>query len=181
MHGLSSVSSAAGVLFHVLKEWGKCTVITSSPCSEMDTFGCMHNITCFAMHSMTAISSGLLIDVISVSYFASACMFPNHILCMCRQVMFDGVHADIIHSSQPQAQRNAAVDNFRAGNTWLLIATDLVGRGMDFLGIHTVINYDFPQSTTDYIHRVGRTGRAGRTGIASVLCVHARHRLDNSH
>lgn len=84
--------------------------------------------------------------------------------CNRRQVMYDGVHADIIHSSQPQAQRNAAVDKFRAGATWLLIATDLVGRGMDFLGIHTVINYDFPQSTTDYIHRVGRTGRAGRSG-----------------
>ena len=85
--------------------------------------------------------------------------------------MFDGVHADVIHSSQPQAVRNAAVDKFRSGDTWLLIATDLVGRGMDFLGVHTVINYDFPQSTTDYIHRVGRTGRAGRTGsLSSPLC-----------
>lgn len=81
-----------------------------------------------------------------------------------RQVMFDGVHADVIHSAQPQSVRNAAVDKFRSGATWLLIATDLVGRGMDFLGVQTVINYDFPQSTTDYIHRVGRTGRAGRSG-----------------
>ncbi|KAL3162808.1 hypothetical protein ABBQ32_009266 [Trebouxia sp. C0010 RCD-2024] len=83
-----------------------------------------------------------------------------------RQVMFDGVHADVIHSSQPQSVRNAAVDKFRSGATWLLLATDLVGRGMDFLGVQTVINYDFPQSTTDYIHRVGRTGRAGRSGEA---------------
>ncbi|KAL3161101.1 hypothetical protein ABBQ38_009483 [Trebouxia sp. C0009 RCD-2024] len=83
-----------------------------------------------------------------------------------RQVMFDGVHADVIHSSQPQSVRNAAVDKFRSGATWLLIATNLVGRGMDFLGVQTVINYDFPQSTTDYIHRVGRTGRAGRSGEA---------------
>lgn len=79
--------------------------------------------------------------------------------------MFDGVHADVIHSSQPQSLRNAAVDKFRSGASWLLIATDVVGRGMDFLGVHTVINYDFPQSTTDYIHRVGRTGRAGRSGV----------------
>lgn len=82
----------------------------------------------------------------------------------CRQVMYDGVHADVIHSSQPQSVRNAAVDRFRSGASWLLVATDLVGRGMDFLGVHTVINYDIPQSTTDYIHRVGRTGRAGRSG-----------------
>ncbi|DBA94458.1 TPA: RNA-dependent ATPase rok1 [Trebouxia sp. C0004] len=83
-----------------------------------------------------------------------------------RQVMYDGVHADVIHSSQPQSVRNAAVDRFRSGASWLLVATDLVGRGMDFLGVHTVINYDFPQSTIDYIHRVGRTGRAGRSGEA---------------
>ena len=87
--------------------------------------------------------------------------------------MFDGVHADVIHSSQPQSLRNAAVDKFRSGATWLLIATDVVGRGMDFLGVHTVINYDFPQSTTDYIHRVGRTGRGGRSGVTCCisLCI----------
>ena len=83
---------------------------------------------------------------------------------LCRQVMYDGVQADVIHSAQPQSVRNAAVDRFRSGASWLLVATDLVGRGMDFLGVHTVINYDIPQSTTDYIHRVGRTGRAGRSG-----------------
>ncbi|DBA84948.1 TPA: hypothetical protein ACH3X2_005689 [Trebouxia sp. C0005] len=87
-----------------------------------------------------------------------------------RQVMYDGVHADVIHSSQPQSVRNAAVDRFRSGASWLLVATDLVGRGMDFLGVHTVINYDFPQSTTDYIHRVGRTGRAGRSGKTHACC-----------
>ncbi|KAK9817077.1 hypothetical protein WJX72_009194 [[Myrmecia] bisecta] len=83
-----------------------------------------------------------------------------------RELMFEGVHADSIHADQGQAARQAAVDNFRSGKTWLLIATDLVGRGMDFLGVNSVINYDFPQTTTDYIHRVGRTGRAGRTGEA---------------
>ena len=50
------------------------------------------------------------------------------------------------------------------GRTWVLVATDLIGRGMDFLGVNTVVNFDFPNSTTDYIHRVGRTGRAGRSG-----------------
>lgn len=113
---------------------------------------------------MLQTSSGLATVTACV---ASHCIVTDHVLQTCRQVMYDGVHADMIHSSQPQAERNAAVDKFRAGVTWLLIATDLVGRGMDFLGIQTVINYDFPQSTTDYIHRVGRTGRAGRTGTAA--------------
>ena len=49
---------------------------------------------------------------------------------------------------------------------WVLIATELVARGMDFKGVSLVINYDFPQSTTSYIHRIGRTGRAGRAGKA---------------
>lgn len=48
----------------------------------------------------------------------------------------------------------------------MLIATDLMGRGIDFEGVNLVINYDFPQSVQSYIHRVGRTGRAGRIGEA---------------
>ena len=46
----------------------------------------------------------------------------------------------------------------------MLVATDLIGRGMDFIGVNTVVNYDFPHNATDYVHRVGRTGRAGKTG-----------------
>eukprot|EP00198_Chlamydomonas_reinhardtii_P008439 XP_001697776.1 predicted protein [Chlamydomonas reinhardtii] len=82
-----------------------------------------------------------------------------------RELLYDGVHVDSITAGQPQAARNAAIDNFRAGKTWVLIATDLIGRGMDFVGINTVINYDFPRTTADYVHRIGRTGRAGHTGF----------------
>jgi len=49
---------------------------------------------------------------------------------------------------------------------WILIATELMARGMDFKGINLVINYDFPQTVQSYIHRIGRTGRAGRPGAA---------------
>lgn len=52
-------------------------------------------------------------------------------------------------------QREDAVDNFRAGKTWVLIATDVIARGMDFKGINCVINYDFPESAAAYIHRIG--------------------------
>lgn len=52
-------------------------------------------------------------------------------------------------------QRENAVDNFRAGKTWVLIATDVVARGMDFKGINCVINYDFPDSAAAYVHRIG--------------------------
>ncbi|KAL6782633.1 hypothetical protein ACKKBG_A07535 [Auxenochlorella protothecoides x Auxenochlorella symbiontica] len=83
-----------------------------------------------------------------------------------RELRFDGVHVDCIHSDQSDAARGAAIASFRRGSTWVLIATDLLGRGMDFPGVNTVVNYDCPRSTTDYVHRVGRTGRAGRAGSA---------------
>jgi ATP-dependent RNA helicase DDX52/ROK1 len=90
-----------------------------------------------------------------------------------RQLHRDLVHegggrlrVDSITADQPNAARRAAVENFRLGRTWVLVATDLVGRGMDFVGVNTVISYDFPRSGPDYVHRVGRTGRAGRKGCA---------------
>lgn len=53
-------------------------------------------------------------------------------------------------------QRETAVDNFRSGKTWVLIATDVIARGMDFKGVNCVINYDFPDSMAAYIHRIGK-------------------------
>lgn len=53
-------------------------------------------------------------------------------------------------------QRDNAVDEFRAGKTWVLIATDVIARGMDFKGVNCVINYDFPDSASTYIHRIGK-------------------------
>nr|CAD1833659.1 unnamed protein product [Ananas comosus var. bracteatus] len=83
-----------------------------------------------------------------------------------KELAFDDIKADVIHADLTQQQREDAVDNFRAGNTWVLIATDVISRGMDFKGVNCVINYDFPESAAAYIHRIGRSGRAGRTGEA---------------
>lgn len=77
-----------------------------------------------------------------------------------------GDKLDVIHSDRPQKERNAAVNKFRTGTTWVLIATDLLCRGIDVIGVRSVINFDFPQTPISYIHRVGRTGRAGMTGKA---------------
>jgi len=83
-----------------------------------------------------------------------------------RELVYDGLNVDVIHSGRTQAQRDQVVQKFRNGKVWILIATDLMARGMDFKGVNLVINYDFPQSVTSYIHRIGRTGRAGRSGEA---------------
>ncbi|KAI8828663.1 putative ROK1-ATP-dependent RNA helicase, partial [Chytriomyces cf. hyalinus JEL632] len=82
------------------------------------------------------------------------------------ELVYDGINVDVIHSERTKAQRDAVIQSFRSGKTWVLIATDLMSRGIDFKGVSMVINYDFPQTVQSYIHRIGRTGRAGREGAA---------------
>lgn len=86
-----------------------------------------------------------------------------------RELVFDGVHVDAIHGDRTAAARTSAITRFRAGKIWVLIATDLLSRGLDFLHVNTVINYDMPSSPTGYVHRIGRTGRNGRNGRAITL------------
>ncbi|KNC83226.1 hypothetical protein SARC_04507 [Sphaeroforma arctica JP610] len=83
-----------------------------------------------------------------------------------RELIYDGINVDVIHAERTQLQRENVIKKFRLGEIWVLIATNILGRGIDFKGVNLVVNYDFPQSTADYIHRIGRTGRAGRQGKA---------------
>lgn len=89
------------------------------------------------------------------------------------ELLYDGIHVDVIHAGRSKAARNNAVAKFRRGDTWVLIATDLVARGVDFKSINMVINYDLPVSGISYVHRIGRTGRAGRKGTAITLFTEA--------
>jgi ATP-dependent RNA helicase DDX52/ROK1 len=83
------------------------------------------------------------------------------------ELLFDQTYQiDYIHGKRSDAQTKVAVQNFRLGKTWALICTDVMARGLDFLGVSCVINYDFPVSMISYVHRIGRTGRAGREGEA---------------
>ena len=71
-----------------------------------------------------------------------------------------------IHGDLQQSERDKVMAQFRAGSLKYLVATDVVGRGIDVSGISHIINYDVPKFCDDYVHRVGRTGRMGREGIA---------------
>ena len=82
------------------------------------------------------------------------------------ELIYDGINVDVIHADRTQLQRDNIVKGFRAGKIWVLICTELMGRGIDFKGVNLVINYDFPNSAISYIHRIGRTGRAGHRGKA---------------
>jgi ATP-dependent RNA helicase DeaD len=73
---------------------------------------------------------------------------------------------DCIHGDLAQSARDRVMQGFRDGTVRLLVATDVVGRGIDVSGISHIINYDIPQFCDDYVHRVGRTGRMGREGVA---------------
>lgn len=71
------------------------------------------------------------------------------------ELVYDGINVDVIHSERTKAQRDRVVEGFRAGKIWILIATELMARGLDFKGVNLVINYDFPQTVQSYIHRIG--------------------------
>ncbi len=71
-----------------------------------------------------------------------------------------------IHGDLQQTVRDRVMSQFREGAVQYLVATDVVGRGIDVSGVSHIINYDMPQFCDDYVHRVGRTGRMGREGVA---------------
>jgi ATP-dependent RNA helicase DeaD len=71
-----------------------------------------------------------------------------------------------IHGDLAQSARDRAMSSFREGKVKILVATDVVGRGIDVSAISHIFNYDIPQFCDDYVHRVGRTGRMGREGVA---------------
>jgi ATP-dependent RNA helicase RhlE len=75
----------------------------------------------------------------------------------------------VLHSNRSQNERLEALEGFRNGKYELMVATDIASRGIDVAGISHVINYDVPQHTEDYVHRIGRTGRAQAVGDAFTL------------
>jgi ATP-dependent RNA helicase RhlE len=79
------------------------------------------------------------------------------------------ISADAIHGDKSQKDRLVALEAFKAGNTKVLVATDVAARGLDISDLPMVINYEIPNVAEDYVHRIGRTGRAGATGIAISL------------
>ncbi|XP_008290726.1 putative ATP-dependent RNA helicase DDX52 [Stegastes partitus] len=82
------------------------------------------------------------------------------------ELVYEGINVDVIHADRTQQQRDNVVNSFRSGKIWVLICTALLARGIDFKGVNLVLNYDFPTSAVEYIHRIGRTGRAGHQGKA---------------
>ncbi len=83
-----------------------------------------------------------------------------------RHLENEGINATAMHADKTQGQRVKALEDFKAGNVRVLVATDIAQRGLDISGISHVVNYDVPQQAEDYVHRIGRTGRAAAEGDA---------------
>ena len=101
---------------------------------------------------------------------------PERVLVFCRtksrvdsiykNLKAAGLKVDVMHADRPQKARARALERFRSGAIQVLVATDVMSRGIDIQGIDAVINFDVPLDPEDYVHRIGRTGRAGATGQA---------------
>ena len=101
---------------------------------------------------------------------------PERVLVFCRtksrvdsiykNLKAAGLKVDVMHADRPQKARARALERFRSGAIQVLVATDVMSRGIDIRGIDAVINFDVPLDPEDYVHRIGRTGRAGAAGQA---------------
>jgi len=97
---------------------------------------------------------------------------------LAQQLVDDGISADAIHGNKSQPARMKALRAFKSGAVNVLVATDIVARGVDIDQLPHVVNFELPPVPEDYVHRIGRTGRAGKEGSAcSLVCVDERHLL----
>ena len=80
-----------------------------------------------------------------------------------------GHDTEVIHGDRSQSQRTAALKGFSSGKHRILVATDVAARGIDVKDIAHVVNYDLPNASDDFVHRIGRTGRAGKKGVATTF------------
>lgn len=92
---------------------------------------------------------------------------------------FFGLKSAEVHGNLNQRQRMESVEKFQAGDVDFLLATDLLGRGLDIYNVQCVINFSFPNEESRYVHRVGRTARAGNSGVAITLCDESEKKQTN--
>lgn len=98
--------------------------------------------------------------------FTSSTRIADHLV---EKLKKNKIPATAIHGQKSQGARSTNLKNFKEGETQILVATDLIGRGIHIKSLDFVINYELPRSPLDYVHRIGRTGRANESGTAITL------------
>jgi translation initiation factor 4A len=110
-----------------------------------------------------------LIDIYSNISIQQSIIFVNRkdkVDYICGKMKDNGFTVSCIYGTMSQLERDTIMDDFRKGSTRVLIATDLLARGIDVQSVSMVFNYDLPNNKENYIHRIGRSGRYGRKGVA---------------
>jgi ATP-dependent RNA helicase RhlE len=127
-------------------------------------------------HALYPVSQGsktpLLIELLKRTDTGSVLIFTrtkHRAQKVAQQVEHEGFKVTSLHGNRSQGQRQTALKGFRDRRYQIMVATDIAARGIDVENISHVINYDMPDTTDAYIHRIGRTGRAERTGDAFTL------------
>jgi len=97
-----------------------------------------------------------------------------------QQLERDGISASALHGNKSQGARTRSLADFKQGDVRVLVATDIAARGLDIDQLPQVVNFELPNVSEDYVHRIGRTGRADRQGTAiSLVCIDERELLNN--
>ncbi|MDP5212300.1 DEAD/DEAH box helicase [Pseudoalteromonas tunicata] len=114
----------------------------------------------------------LLAHLITEHKWRQALIFvnaKNHCEHLAQKLEKRGISAKVFHGDKGQSARTRVLEEFKAGEIDILIATDIAARGLDIEKLPVVINYNLPRSPADYMHRIGRSGRAGEVGLALSL------------
>lgn len=116
--------------------------------------------------------TGLIIKLISEGNWKQVLVFTrtkHGANKLCKKMISDGITAAAIHGNKSQGARTKALAGFKNGSVRVLVATDIAARGLDIPLLPHVINFELPNISEDYVHRIGRTGRAGASGEAISL------------
>ena len=111
----------------------------------------------------------LLSDKLEFNSIIVFCSTKKKVSQLTRKLQKNRLNAQAISSDFEQKEREQTISDFRSGRTRILIATDVMSRGIDIKGIDLVINFDVPTDAEDYVHRIGRTARANTKGMAITL------------
>ena len=107
-----------------------------------------------------------LYDTLTITQAVIFCNKRTKVEWLAKKMREANFSVSFMHGSMPQKERDAIMEEFRAGHSRVLIATDVWGRGLDVQQVSLVIDYDLPLSRELYIHRIGRSGRFNRKGVA---------------
>jgi len=107
-----------------------------------------------------------LYQTISITQSVIFCSSRRRVESLCRDLWARDFTVSQIHSDMNASERNLVMKEFRSGKTRILVATDIIARGIDVQQVSLVINYDLPRDKEKYIHRIGRSGRHGKKGVA---------------